>query len=83
MREFTAIKDYHKRDRPGSDSLRLVGAIYHGYSTAEECLEFISKTITYGEHAKLANAEYLKNGIKNTYQIGEAATTMSWWWKSR
>ena len=49
-------------------------------STAEECLEFISKTISYGEHAKLAKAEYLKNGIKNTYQIGEAAMTMSFWY---
>src|SRR5690606_6058710 len=49
-------------------------------STAEECLDFISKSMSYGEHTKLTKAEYSNNGIKNTYQIEEAIMTMEFWY---
>ncbi len=49
-------------------------------STAEECLDFISKSISYGEHTKLTKAEYSNNGIKNTYQIEEAVMEVGFWY---
>lgn len=46
-------------------------------STAEECLDFISKSLSWGENLKLTKSNFSNNGIKNTYKIGEADISMA------